>query len=181
MVYLKKSKKLSLALIGLILAFTLMACNADNQEDVEDDQVGTENIEDIDKSETQDDADDDLIEIEEEDDFIEEGQPEDPAGEDIAIDPEVAMINESDYIAKIKLIEKGSDNKEIKVLENIKGSLSNENLPAMGDLELNRAYLVFLKDLDGSIVLTDEDKGLILLEGDNHQIFEKINKEIHGN
>lgn len=175
-VYMKRTKKLSLSLIGLILIFTLMACSTDKDVNLEESQIETDHMQDG----TQEVEEQDEIETVEED-FIEEGQPEDPLGEDIAIDPDIMMINQSDYIAKIKRIQKDSGGIDIKILENIKGSLSNENLPVVESLEINRVYLVFLKDEDGSIVLTDKNNSLVLLEGDNSEIFEKINREIHGN
>ena len=180
----KRSKKLSLTLIGLILAFALMGCNADNETDLDEDQVAIDDVQD----DEQEVVDTDELEVEDEEDenLLEEKKPEETADEetadeDTAADSDIVMIRESDYIAKIKLIKKGSDTSEIKVLENIKGNLTYDNLPAMESLELNRAYLVFLKDADGSAVLTDTDNSLILLENDNHEIFEKINKEIHNN
>ena len=175
----KRSKKLSLTLIGLILAFALMGCNADNETDLDEDQVAIDDVQD----DEQEVVDTDELEVEDEEDenLLEEKKPEETADEDTAADSDIVMIRESDYIAKIKLIKKGSDTSEIKVLENIKGNLTHDNLPAMESLELNRAYLVFLKDADGSAVLTDTDNSLILLENDNHEIFEKINKEIHNN
>lgn len=176
-----RSKKLSLALIGLVLVFALMGCNADNETDLDEEQVTTEDVKDEEQEVEDTDEDEVETEVEDEEDIVEEEKPEESADEDTAIDPDVAMIRESDYISKIKLIKKGSDTTEIKILENIKGNLSNDNLPAMEDLQLNRAYVVFLKDADGSAVLTDAENGLILLEGDNHEIFEKINKEIHNN
>lgn len=175
----KRSKKLPLALMGLVLAFALMGCNADNETNLDEDQVAIDDVQD----EEQEVVDTDELEVEDEEDknLVEEGKPEETVDEDTAADSDIIMIRESDYIAKIKLIKKGSDTSEIKVLENIKGNLTHDNLPAMENLELNRTYLVFLKDADGSAVLTDIDNGLILLEGDNHEIFEKINKEIHNN
>lgn len=89
------------------------------------------------------------------------------------------MIESSDYISKIKLIKKGQDSTEVKILDNIKANLSQKDFPELTNLELNRAYVVFLKDADSSVVLTDEKDGLILLEGDNHELFEKINNHIH--
>lgn len=171
----KKLKKLSLLLIGLALLFTTMACSQNSQDDVDEKEVVSEDLEEKDEVSEADKSENEV------EDFIEEGQPEEPLGEDIAIDPDVFMINESDYIAKIKLIKKGSDTAEIKILENIKGNLSNKDLAAIEDLELNRTYLVFLKDEDGSLVLTDENNSLILLEGDKGDIFEKIDREVKGN
>lgn len=172
----KRTKKLSLSLIGLILIFTLMACSTDKDDNLEESQLETDDIQD----EIQEVEEKDELENVEED-FIEEGQPEEPLGEDIAIDPDIMMIDQSDYIAKIKLIQKGSGKVDIKILENIKGSLSNENLSVLENLKINRVYLVFLKDEDGSIELTDKNNSILLLEGDNSEIFEKINREIHGN
>lgn len=96
-------------------------------------------------------------------------------------DPIDEMIDLSDHIAKIKLITKGQDKTELKVLDSIKGNISSKDLPAMDTLELNRAYVVFLRNVDGNVILTDEANGVVLLEGDNHELFEKINKKVHNN
>lgn len=88
------------------------------------------------------------------------------------------MIEESDYISKIKLITKNESNTEIKVLDNIKGTITSSELPTL-DLKENRAYIVFLKNDGDGIVLVDGDSPIVLLEGDNHELFEKINKYVH--
>ncbi|MDO5725624.1 MAG: hypothetical protein Q4P29_04895 [Tissierellia bacterium] len=87
-------------------------------------------------------------------------------------------LDNSDYLAKIKLISKGPKGKEIKVLDSIKGILPHDKIQDLEGLTENRAYLVFMKEEDGNIVFTD-DESLILLEGDQDKLFETINKEIH--
>lgn len=91
------------------------------------------------------------------------------------------MIDESDYIAKVKMIEKGQGNLELKVLDNIKGDITADKVPNVESLEKHRTYLVFLKNEDGKVEVTNGDDSLILLEGDNHEIFEKINKKHRNN
>lgn len=86
------------------------------------------------------------------------------------------MIEASDYIAKVKRIQKGKDVFELKVLENIKGNLTGKDISKADSLNENRTYVVFLRDVDGVLEATDGTDSYILLEGDNHKIFEKINK-----
>ena len=86
------------------------------------------------------------------------------------------MIENSDYIAKVKMIQKGQSTFELKVLENLKGSLNGKQIPNTENLNQNRAYLVFLKDVDGNLVPTNGTDSYVMLEGDNHVLFEKINK-----
>ena len=93
-------------------------------------------------------------------------------------DETTQMVQEADYISKIKLITKGKNNTEIKVLDNIKAVLSAADLPSL-DLKENRVYLVFLKDDGDEVVLVNGDESVILLEGDQHELFEKINQEVH--
>lgn len=163
----KKNKKILLSLLILTLVFALMACATDNEELGQEDEVVQEPVEDNEIIESEDNTEESVDDTEESVDV------------DTNEDPDDVMIDSSDYISKIKLITKGSDTEEIKILDNIKGNLSHEKLPVLESLEKNRTYLVFLKDENGSTVLTDDANGLILLENDNHLIFEKINKKIH--
>lgn len=160
-IIMKKFKKLSLILIGLILVVSLVACGSDNTDkdelDTNEDSMATDDIQD------------EQLEAEEDEDNTED------------VDSIDEMIESSDYISKIKSIQKGGDAEEIKILDNIKGSLSSTDLPAIEDLKMNKPYIIFLKDVDGNLVLSHEEDGLILLEGDNHELFEKINKKLHTN
>lgn len=101
--------------------------------------------------------------------------------EDEPTEPEDAtalMIEEADYLSKVKLITKGQKASEIKVLENMKDVISPSELPAL-DLKENRVYLVFLKETADGAVLVDGENSIILLEGDQHELFEKVNKHIY--
>lgn len=163
----KRNKMVSLILVGSISVFALMGCNSkgEDQDIVENNEtpvstpINEEVVETpIDQPET---------------------NVENASDGNVDLDPLDAMIESSDYISKIKLIQKGQDSKEIKILDNIKANLSESNLPEIANLELNRSYVVFFKDLDGKVVLTDANDGVILLEGDNHELFEKINADVH--
>lgn len=168
--------KKKLLMVGAIVAsLSLTACGDSN----------TGNNDNIDVNEdVQNDADTDDTEIEDKDREDNGGLKEDleDAGEDIKDKFEEVtmtdeqMIQKSEYIVKVKKIEKEKNNFEIKVLENLKGDLSATDIPNADTLEKNRAYLAFLKVEDGSIVPTNGKKSYILLEGDNHEIFEKINR-----
>lgn len=171
-----KMKKLSLLLLGLVLTFSLIACSPNNDdEEIEGQDLDQEEDVDQDEEEEKIVEDEEEVDEEEEQDLTEDDEEITPG------DPIDVMIDESDYIAKIKLITKGKDNTEVKVLDSIKGNISSSDLPAMNNLEDNRAYVVFLKDEDGKVVLTDEEEGIVMLEGDNHKLFEKINKKVHNN
>lgn len=152
-----KFKKVATLILGLFLIFSFAGCKANNDED---NDVETSISENTEKPENNGDE-----EIEEDND------------ETDSID---AMIEESDYISKIKLITKGASNQEIKVLDNIKGNLSHSDLPDLQDLKENRAYVIFLKDSNNEVILTSEKDSLISLEGDNHELFRKINEKVHG-
>ena len=52
-------------------------------------------------------------------------------------------------------------------------------MPNTENFQQNRAYVIFLKDIDGKVEPTNGNKSYILLEGDNHEIFEKINKNVN--
>ena len=108
-----------------------------------------------------------------------EEEPEIAPEAETDVDPIDEMIDSSDYIAKIKLIQKGEDKTQLKVLDTIKGNVSASDLPVIDTLELNRTYIVFLKKVDNTVVLTDDFEGVVLLEGDNHELFEKINQKVH--
>lgn len=139
-----------MSLLAVFLLLGLVACSSDEDETPNNDNVVVDEDDNDKDEEENEDVSDDMDE----------------------------MIEEADYISKIKLITKGQDEKEIKVLENIKDPLSKEDLPELA-LEENRAYLVFLENEDGKVVLVDEEDSLVLLEGDNHELFEKINKHVH--
>ena len=143
-------KKIFMSLLAVFLLLGLVACSSDEDETPNNDNVVVDEDDNDKDEEENEDVSDDMDE----------------------------MIEEADYISKIKLITKGQDEKEIKVLENIKDPLSKDDLPELA-LEENRAYLVFLENEDGKVVLVDEEDSLVLLEGDNHELFEKINKHVH--
>lgn len=158
----KIKKKTLLVLFGLLLIFFLIGCSTSNSDqedlDIDNEKTPAENIQEDEVTEDLDTSYEDS-EADSSDDVIDE------------------MIESSDYITKIKLITKGKDAIEIKILENIKGRLAVKDLPPLDNLKNNASYVVFLKDLDDSIILSDQKNGIILLEGDNHKLFEKINKQ----
>lgn len=166
-----KFKRIALLLVGLILVFSLIGCTADKDEPGNDIVQTPE-----DEIENQDEDMEEPIEDPVEDDMDEEDIGEDMGDDMDSID---AMIESSNYISKIKVITKGEDNSEIEVLDNIKKEISQESLPVIPELEENKTYLVFMKDEGNTVVLTDETEGVILLEGDNKELFEKINKQVN--
>lgn len=168
----KINRSLALITTALVLILSLAACSKGPVSVTPDTSQDTQQKPDTDITEPSEpglgvDAD------EEEPEIVPESETD--------FDPIDDMIDSSDYIAKIKLIQKGEDKTQLKVLDTIKGNISASDLPVIDNLELNRAYLVFLKKVDSTVVLTDEFNGVILLEGDNHELFEKINKKIHKN
>ena len=168
----KKSKRIAIAILTLVLVFAFAGCKANNDEDANESTNSETSVnENVETPDDNEEADNEEADNEEAKEAKEENDETDPVD---------AMIEEADYISKIKLITKGKDNKEIKVLDNIKGNLTESDLPNLMDLEENRAYVVFLKDEDNKVVLIDDSVSIILLEGDNHKLFEKINKKVHG-
>lgn len=173
--------KRKLLIIGAIVtSIGLTACDSNEKVDPNQDESVEDNI-DNDSEETKDqeeiDKDEDIEteEIEDEDnEDVKENEEENEGGDIIMSQDE--MIEKSDYIAKVKMIQKGQDTLELKILDNIKGKLSKEDIPNTDLLKKNRAYLVFLKSGDAGVEPTNGDNSYILLEGDNHEIFEKINK-----
>ena len=164
----KRNKLIALVLVGLISAFALIGCDSDDGENntIENNDTPVSTPANEEASEAVDNETSDT-----------DAETNEEADADLA--PLDAMIESSDYISKIKLIKKGQDSEEIKILDNIKAALSADDLPKIDTLELNRAYVIFLKDRDGHVVLADEADGVILLEGDNHELFEKIYDHIH--
>lgn len=155
----KNKKFLTSILVIFLLLFTIVGCTSKNDEEVEKDNPVVDNSGDKNEDET-------------------ENEDEDEEDTDEITDATTLMIENSDYISKVKLITKGNANSEIKVLENIKDVISASELPAL-ELEENRAYLVFLKNDGDNVVLVDGENSVVLLEGDNHELFEKINKHVH--
>lgn len=166
---LKSKKVLSSFFVLSILGTALVGCGAN--ETADEATTGTEEVAEV--AEVQEVAEvEEVAEIEE----VAETEESDEVAE--AMGKTEQMIRDADYISKIKLITKGQDRTEIKVLDNIKAVLSAKDLPIL-NLEENRVYLVFLKDDGDEIVLVNGDDSVVLLEGDNHELFEKINKEVH--
>lgn len=182
-----------IALTGIMaLSITLGACNPRN--DIKEDKMPQDNspTESNIPPRTGDQLDDDLIddttdiENEVKEDIKDLGDNDNDTtvteGEkgvdtvDNAVMTDEEMIENSNYIAKVKMIQKDQSTFELKVLENLKGSLSGKEIPNSENLNQNRAYLVFLKDVDGNLVPTNGKDSYVLLEGDNHVLFEKINK-----
>ena len=175
--------KRKLLIIGAIIAsIGLTACGSNEEVDPNlgvEDKVDKENEDIIEDDEIEEDIETKEVEqderegegtYEDEADIIEDGK-----GGDIIMSQD-EMIEKSDYIVKVKMIQKGQDNLELKILDNIKGKLSKEDITNTDLFKKNRAYLVFLENGDNGIEPTNGDNSYILLEGDNHEIFEKINK-----
>lgn len=191
--------KRKLMIIGTVaMMFSLTACNTDNnntnteepKQTVEDTNDKIEEKEDIKKEPIKEEPiEKDPIEsqeIEEEDldqninKEENEDKPKDEEEDIVKTDmTDEEMIESSDYIAKVKMIQKGQNKFELKVLENIKGNINASNIPNTDKFNQNRAYVIFLRDTDGNIEPTSGDKSYILLEGDNHEIFEKINRNVN--
>lgn len=181
--------KRKLMIIGtVVMMFSLTACNTnDNTTSTENPVEDMENTDEVvEKEEPVKEGPVDPIEseeIEEEDlnqNINEEDKDKDveePIVETEMTDEE--MIENSDYIAKVKMIQKGQNKFELKVLDNIKGNINASDVPDTDKFNQNRAYVIFLRDVDGNIEPTNGNKSYILLEGDNHEIFEKINKNVN--
>lgn len=155
--------KRKLVIIGIIItSIGLTACSK-NQVTPEEIEVKDENIDD--KSQ----------EIKNEDQVDKNVGKDETEGGDIIMSQD-EMIEKSDYIAKVKMIQKGKDTLELKILDNVKGKLSKGDIPRTDLLKKNRAYLVFLKTGEKGIELTNGESSYIILEGDNNELFEKINR-----
>ena len=163
-----KNKKIILSLLAFsLLMMGLAGCSSNDNDDIDKDNAIVD--------ETENEVSDEKEESEVKEDIEESEVKEENQDVSDKIDQ---MISESDYISKVKLITKGKNKTEIKVLDNIKDVILAKDLPEL-DLKENRAYLVFLKDDGGEAVLVNEDDSLVLLEGDNHELFERINKQIY--
>lgn len=183
--------KKRLMLIGAILMIgSLTACNSNENTKVPEERVGNvkdgdENLDkgdtieqDSNQEEVKENKIDENINKDKEEEKENENEKEEEKEEQTEMSDEV-MIENSDYIAKVKMIQKGQNKFELKVLENIKGSINASDVPNTENFQQNRAYVIFLRDVNGTIEPTNGNKSYILLEGDNHEIFEKINKHVN--
>lgn len=89
-----------------------------------------------------------------------------------------ALTEYADSIVKAKVI---ANTGEVKVLENLKGNVVPADLEAFkADMVGNKPYLLFLKEADGKMELAgSETDSFVLLQGDQHEMFEAINKVLH--
>ena len=83
-------------------------------------------------------------------------------------------FNNSDYIAKVKMIQKGKNKFELKVLENIIGNINASDVPNTDLLKPNRTYVILLRDVDGKKQPTNGKESYVLLEGNNKKIFDAV-------
>lgn len=177
-----------LMIIGVVaMMFSLTACNTnDNTTSSEEPVEDMEKTEIIEKEEPVKENPVDPIESEEiEEEDLDQNINKENKDKDVE-EPIVKMemtdeemIENSDYIAKVKMIQKGQNKFELKVLDNIKGNINASNVPDTEKFNQNRAYVIFLRDVDGNIEPTNGNKSYILLQGDNHEIFKKINKNVN--
>ncbi len=84
------------------------------------------------------------------------------------------MVKSSDYIAKVKMIQKGKNKFELKVLENIIGNINASDVPNTDLLKPNRTYVILLRDVDGKKQPTNGKESYVLLEGNNKKIFDAV-------
>ncbi len=146
-----KAKKLFLTFLSLILIFTLIACSKDNEEDL--------NLE----------KDLGMKEIEEN---MADENPEENIRDEVYVDSLEERIKSSNFIARVELSDLGGGNDELKIIENIKGNLSQANLAQIEGMEKNIEYLIFLRDVEGLVDLTDNES-LISLENNGQ---DKVNE-----
>lgn len=87
------------------------------------------------------------------------------------------MMADSDYISRVKLIRLGNDQKELKILENYKGSLSNIEFNVPNGLKTDKEYLVFYKDdTDGTLIPTAGNDSFIEVAPTNDTILDYVAK-----
>lgn len=163
-------RKIGIIFLALLL-FT--SCNKNAKVNPEVDEkdpaiVASEENNELTESEETPNTDEEVTENEEE--------PETDNTDDIpeastTVKEEVEILEKnSDYISVIKMSQTGALGKEIHVLEDLKGSIKSIVVPDIPNIEPNYNYLVFLIDSEsGDITLTDIERGLIKLDGDNDE------------
>lgn len=162
----EKMKKYGIKNLVLFLLLVVMAgCTSNNHEEAERVVIET--------SESQNQQPEEVKDSDEMEENVEE-----IAESTETEDATAAMIEEADYIAKVKLITRGQKTTELKILQNIKGVISENAVPNL-ELQKNRAYLVFLKEEENNVTLVEGDDSVILLEGNQNELFKKINKQVY--
>lgn len=157
-------KKFAFLLIGLLLTTSLIACSPNKGDKDLEKPDGSK--EDIKQNEVDDNS--------KEDKDDKESSNDKTNGKSID-----EIIDSSDYIVKVKVTMTPSGKSGLELLDSIKGDISNEDLPIVEGLKHNSNYVLFLKNQDGNVVLTDEEEAAIILEGDNHELYKEINKKVN--
>lgn len=87
------------------------------------------------------------------------------------------LMSESDYIARVKLIQLGDQAQELKILANYKGSLSNIEFDMPKGLSPNTEYLLFYHDdEEGNVVPTTNEMPAIAVAPENDTILDYVRK-----
>ncbi|MDO5755129.1 MAG: hypothetical protein Q4P28_02730 [Tissierellia bacterium] len=163
-------------LLSLLLAFLLLTSCASEQEQTEETSTteevdnGEQEVEDVEETkedkveEKEEETEDVKVETDAEDE-----SPEESVG---TMDTD-QMIENSDAIAKVKYYHKNGE-KHYKILEIFRGNFNESFEKPTVDLMENRPYLFFYREENGKLIPTNGDNSYLLLEGDMHEIFEKI-------
>ena len=161
--------------LSLLLAFLLLTSCA-SKEDKTEDTPATEEVESEEEQEEADNTENETEEPKEETEDVEvETDASDSENNEEAEGPMDTdrMIEESDAIAKVKYFHKNGE-KHYKILETFRGNFNESFEKPAVDLMENRPYLFFYKEENGKLVPTNGDDSYLLLEGDMHEVFEKI-------
>lgn len=154
----RKMKKVSLLGLSLILAFSLMACNKDDKKVKE--EVVEKEVEEIEE-----------VDLEPEGENIEK---------EVHFDSLEQRVERSTYISRLILIELEDGKEELKLLEDVKGSLSPEDVSRLEGMEKDVEYLVFLRKVEELVDLTD-NKSLIPFKESGQETLDEVHKILDNN
>lgn len=155
-------KKKILLASTIVLSLGLMACSPDNTEE----EVPVEDNVDVDK-----DAEDKLDDAEGD---LDDKDADKDDSDRVMTDEE--MIEEADYIAKVKIVEAEDGKLKAELIENLKGDILGEDIPDDENFKKDKEYVVFLKDENGKPEPIAKENHYKEINSEDDEILKKIDE-----
>ncbi|NLY20290.1 MAG: hypothetical protein GXZ08_03320 [Tissierellia bacterium] len=163
-------KRLVIGTLVVSMAFFTVACTKKKEaEIVELPVVGEEKLEKIDEVKPKEESTEEPVDksAEEEKEVSTTGEEEIDTLEMLSL-----RIEQSDYIAIAKLIDG-----EYEIVENLKGEVDPTKISKIEGFDPKENILLFMMDLDGEVMFTDEDS-MILLDDAGKEYLDRTRERI---
>lgn len=165
-------KKKILLASTIVLSLGLMACSPSS----ENEQVPVEDNVDKDTDDNVKDAEDKLDDAQDDIDKAKDDLDDAEKDDSDRVMTDEEMIEEADYIAKVKIVEAEDGKLKAELIENLKGDILGEDIPNDENFKKDKEYVVFLKDENGKPEPIAKENHYREIKGTDDEILKKIDE-----